>query len=146
MTEIGLLSLSTGFQLPSSGATATTNNFYATITYSTTSSGIWSAAQSTTLYVTRNGNVVTLYLTSTEATSNTASIITVAQTLPSWAFPIGAALIVPCSIKLGGLATGGSIQVTSAGVIKVYINAAGGNFDGNGSVEGFDDISISYIT
>lgn len=147
----GFHTVNGGMRLPSSGATASTLNFYAESSISTTytwnSSGPTSAA--VTVYITRIGNIVTLtqYAGADTASSASSSTLATSNTvLPSWARPTVS--IVPRNIiyVVANAATDpspGSVQITTAGNIEIR-RRSDSSVAWGGANNGTGGFTISY--
>jgi filamentous hemagglutinin len=141
----GNMTLNVGLYLPSSGATASLLNYYATTSTSTTATGVWAASQSTTLTYTRVANVVTIGLTSVQANGNsTSAAISISTSLPAWASPTGATRYASCIVyNDSSTSSFGVVQVNTSGAITIYASAGLANFTSGTSSQGFLPIMMT---
>ena len=140
----GDLTMTGGITLPSTGATASPLNFYATGTHSTTWTGIWAADITIDITWTRIGNMVTLMSPAARATATTATFITNTGTfLPTYLRPtiafIGHVSSATTTNQLGYMVLG------TDGSLEVYKDVDFGNFPSSGGNTGFREWAISYI-
>lgn len=130
--------------LPSSGATPSALNFYASGTHVTTWSGIWASAQNGNVRYTREGNQVSLVVTLRNATANTAASITIDTALPTYLRPSGF-ITQPIQILNNGTVAVGVLNINpSTGVMTIQATIGGGNFAGAGSSGLSNDGPITY--
>jgi hypothetical protein len=142
-TNPTLETFGTGIQLPTTGGTPTTLNYYEAGTFTLTLSGIWSASQTGTVRFVRIGNLVTLTLPTIQATQNTSAIITMSG-IPSRFLP---------SVSCGGyvrvkdvgalISTPGWIDFVIGSGNFIYKDDTGLAFSGSG-IGGLEAGFVSY--
>lgn len=141
----GNMTLTGGLYLPTSGGTATALNYYEELSYSTTITGPWASGQSTTMYVTRVGRMINVYITVVSATATVNTYMTITQALPSRFYPASSACYTMVEVRNAGtLQTGTAYINNSTGVIIIYSTPAQTAFTGSG-VAGTADLSLTYI-
>ena len=129
--------------LPSTGATASPLNFYATGTHATTWSGIWGSTPTADIKWTRIGKLVTLSGELTSATLTTAASIVNSPLLPSYLFP-ALSYIFPINVEDNGIFQTGRMSIDTTGSIVVSATASGLDFTAGSC--GFSRWSVSYNT
>jgi hypothetical protein len=112
----------TGIRLPSSGGTPATLNHYEEYSATMTFTGIWAADRSVTITVTRNGNVVTLKIPGTSATTSSSSSIncTAGTVLPTRFRPAGT-VYAPCFVVSSSVVANGQCSVANTGTVYFFI-------------------------
>lgn len=115
------------YNFQSTGASGTTSlGFYEYFQQATTMSGVWASSQNITFTIERLGNRVTIGWPAVTATSNSASVITVAFTFPSRLRPTDQ-VDSACAVFNGAIVNG-LVEMSTAGVMKFFGTVAGGNF------------------
>jgi hypothetical protein len=136
------VNIGTAIQLPTTGGTAASLDYYENYTIATTATGPWASAQNTTLYISRIGALCSCVLTGINAAATTSSVITVTATVPTRLLPIVSGTTSVISGISNSLGVSGSITVL-AGVITIYSGPAGGSFASTGNA-GFQTINMTW--
>ncbi len=137
-----ILNLQTGLKLPSSGATASTLNFYANGTHNTTWTGPWASSQTANIKYERNGTIVTLTIPVMSAATNSTNAITIVNALPTYLRPTTNHIESIFVVNNSATSAGNAI-VQSNGVI-IIANGTGGTFTNSGTAGLVMSISITY--
>ena len=148
-TSEALMTAGDGLQFTNatSGYIAATLNYYETNSYTATFSGIWATNQTTTIDLTRIGNMVTMMIKANIlTTANTASTITSVggSSLPTRFCP---AITLQFTISVAdndSFYTDGSLSITSSGIMEIF-NTQNSNFSGSGT-SGIVVCAVSYLT
>jgi hypothetical protein len=145
-TFTGVKTFATSIKLPSSGATASELNFYATTTFTCNLSGPMTV-NNHTFRATRVGNMVTVrWNQAVVAGASSASVITIATTnWPSWARP-GAVVNLPVFVRNAGAlqATPGALLLQNSGDHTIQLTWATGSFTSSASNTGLEAGSVTY--
>jgi hypothetical protein len=148
LSASGNILFATGIQLPTSGGTVTTMNYYERYTSTVSLSGIWAASQTATIQITRVGTSVNMWLGGgILAAVNASAVISAAagsiptrfvgSNEPTWSSFIRA----PFNVRNNNVDVTGSIAINANGSFSIaagpgtttaFTNAGSAGFPGQG--------------
>nr|QBK89712.1 MAG: hypothetical protein LCPAC001_02270 [Pithovirus LCPAC001] len=125
-----IMNFSTGVTLPSSGATASTLDFYAQGSHATDWTGIWAADITSPLLFTRSGNMVTVRIPITLANATIGATITNTVAIPAYLRPASDVDWMVLVENDSATIASGLISLSTAGLFVISATISGGNFAG----------------
>lgn len=133
-----------GIRLPTTGGTQTTLDYYEEYTSSgNTWTGIWAASQNGEYRVVKIGRTVFIFIPEITATATVNTFIQATSALPTRFRPAANNFWIIRIIN-NTVIQDGLLQISSAGVLSIYINSGGGAFTASGT-GGFYPTSITMV-